>query len=246
MTRREVLNLTLAAPLIAAMPDIGLAQAGKIKSLDRRSFTSAPGAVVPAGDDDIKQIQLIRQWRGPLCRTRLINRGKDAMRIKEVVLFDLKLDLPPTTSLYGEGFQMLSQTGGVTGKPIDLGNYTDAKHYKMPQPQGAQVFYGLMTLAAPEGGNQLLAFTSCRRFAGQFYLRPYSLQVVVDTEDMELKPGEVWELEEFTFRSGHDRAELLDRLALAMNRKRFHSLCPEPVRSQISGMVKTWAVTKAA
>jgi alpha-galactosidase len=221
ITRREVLNLALTSPLIAAMPGIGMKQAGahagKSEGLDRRSFAVAPSAVVPAGDDDVKQVQLVRQWRGPLCRTRLINRGKGPARIKEAVLFDLKLDLPPTTSLYGEGFQMLSQTGGVRGQPVDLGNYTDARHYKMPQPEGARVFYGLMTMAPPEGGNHLLAFTSCRRFAGQFYLRPDSLQVVVDTEGLELKPGESWELEEFTFRSGPARAKLLDGLAVAIN-----------------------------
>src|SRR5215831_13018871 len=217
ITRREILNLALASPLFAAMPAAGQAQAGKPKSLDLRSFGDAPSAVTPVGADNIKQVELVRQWRGPICRPRLINHGKAPARIKEVVLFDLKLDLPPTTRLYGEGFQMLSQTGGATGRPVDLGNYTDAKHYKIPQPEGARVLYGLMTMAPPEDDNLLLALTSCRRFAGQFYLRPNSLQVVVDTEGLELKPGESWELEEFTFRSGPDRAKLLDELARALN-----------------------------
>src|SRR5215475_406889 len=115
ITRREILNLALASPLLAAMPDAGQAQAGKTKSLDLRSFVDAPNAVTPVGADDIKQVELIRQWRGPLCRARLINRGKAPARIKEVALFDIKFDLPPTTKLYGEGFQMLSQTGGATG-----------------------------------------------------------------------------------------------------------------------------------
>ncbi|HJZ79527.1 MAG TPA: glycoside hydrolase family 36 protein, partial [Pyrinomonadaceae bacterium] len=217
ITRREIINLALASPLLSAMPVIGRAQAGKSKSLNQRSLAGAPGAITPVGADDIKQVELVRQWRGPLCRARLINRGKAPARIKEVTLFDLKLELPPTTTLYGEGFQMLSQTGGATGRPVDLGNYTDPKHYKMPQPEGARVFYGLMTMAPPDGDNLLLAFTSCRRFAGQFYLRPDSLQVVVDTEGLELKPGENWELEEFTFRSGPDRAKLLDELSRALN-----------------------------
>jgi len=221
ITRREILNLALASPMLAAMPEIGRAQAGKTKSLDLRSFINAPSAVVPAeaagAEAGVKQVELVKQWRGPLCRARLINRGKAPARIKEVTLFDLGLDLPPTTTLYGEGFQMLSQTGGATGRPVDLGNYTDHKHYKMPQPEGARVFYGLMTMAPPESGALLLAFTSCRRFVGQFYLRPNSLQVVVDTEGLELKPGESWELEEFTFRSGSDRAKLLDELARALN-----------------------------
>ncbi len=117
ITRREVLNLALASPLLAALPDNGLAQTGKRQGLDRQSFISAPSAVIPVGSDDVKQVELVRQWRGPICRARLINRGKAAARIKEVTLFDLKLDLPPSTTLYGEGFQMLSQTGGTLGAP---------------------------------------------------------------------------------------------------------------------------------
>ncbi|HJZ79869.1 MAG TPA: glycoside hydrolase family 36 protein [Pyrinomonadaceae bacterium] len=217
ITRREVLNLALASPLLAAVPRTGHAQAVITKGFDQKSLAKALSTVVPVGEDDIKQVEVIKQWRGPLCKTRLSNRGKTPAHVKEVVLFDLKLDLPPETRLYGEGFQMLSQTGGILGKPVDLGNYTDAKHYKMPQPEGARVFHGVMTFAPPEGGNLMMAFTSCRRFNGQFYLRPNSLQIVVDTEGLEIAPGESWELEEFTFRAGADRAKLLNELGRAIS-----------------------------
>src|SRR6185436_12385240 len=105
-------------------------------------------------------------------------------------------------------------------------------------PEGSRTLYGMMTLAPPlanaggsdrtEGGNFLLAFTSCRRFSGQFYLGEGTLQVVVDTEGLELKPGASWELEEFTFRSGADREELLANLAqrLAVNHPRLRFVTP--------------------
>ncbi len=211
ITRREVLNLALASPLLAVVPGL------QTNRFDLQALQKAPSAVVPIGEADIKQIVLTRQWRGALCTARLVNRGKNAARVKEVVLFDLKLGLPPETRLYGEGFQMLSQSGGTLAQPADLGNYSDAKHYKMPMPADARTFYGLMTLAPPTGEHLLLAFTSCRRFNGQFRLRGDALQVVVDTEGLELKPGESWELEEFTFRSGADRAKLLDELAQRLN-----------------------------
>lgn len=218
ITRREVLNLALASPLLAA------AQSGQSVRLDQKTFVAAPSIVVPvdpaADEAAVRDVEVIRRWRGPICQSRIVNRGPKAVRLKEVVLFDLKASLPPSTRLYGEGFQMLSQTGGLLGQPADLGNYIDAKHYKMPSPAGARTLHGVLTLAPPEGGNLLLAFTSCRRFNGQFYLRPEapdSLQVVVDTEGLELKPGESWELEEFTFRAGADRARLLDELARALN-----------------------------
>src|SRR5438045_3779544 len=110
------------------------------------------------------------------------------------------------TEFCGECFQMLSQTGATHGQHTGLSQYTDAAHYKLPAPPDARVFYGMMTLAPPSGNQNLLAFTSCRRFVGQFYSRASRLQVVVDTEGLELKPGEAWELEEFTVESGPARA----------------------------------------
>jgi alpha-galactosidase len=225
-TRREVLHLVLTSPLVAAACRLWNAEVGsqaernaffltqsEIRNL-QSAIANAPGRVVPVGDaSSIQHVKLTRRWNGSLCRSQLINNGREAVPIKEVVLFDLPLSLPPETKLYGEGFQMLSQTGGTLGQPVDLGNYTDAKHYKMPMPSGARVFYGLMTMTPPGGSHHLLAFTSCRRFSGQFYLLGATLQVVVDTEGLELKPGETWELEGFTFQGGHRRDELLSELA---------------------------------
>ena len=60
----------------------------------------------------------------------------------------------------------------------DLGSYTDAKHYKLPEAAGTKTFYGLLTIDA--GRQWLLAFTSCRRFSGLFRLRGLeSLHVVI-------------------------------------------------------------------
>ena len=48
----------------------------------------------------------------------------------------------------------------------------------------------MMTLTPPGGQTHLLAFTTCRRFNGRFYLRPNRIEVVVDTEGLALEPGE--------------------------------------------------------
>src|SRR5260221_2681980 len=87
---------------------------------------------------------------------------------------------------------MLSQTAGTLSHPVDLG-YSEPKHYKIPQPEGVTAASGLLTL-----GTTMLAFTSCRRFIGRFFLTSRQLDVVVDTEGLELAPGESWTLEEFT------------------------------------------------
>jgi alpha-galactosidase len=214
ISRRELLSLALASPLAAVAAGKGFARQPQTNPFNLQTFKQASSHVVPVTDSPaVKQVELIRQWRGSLCRSQLVNRGSLAVPVKEVVLFDLPLSLAPETRLYGEGFQMLSQTGGRLGRIADLGNYTDARHYKMAAPQGAKNLYGMMTMALPEGGNLLLAFTSCRRFTGQFYLRDSSLQVVVDTEGLELKPGETWQMEEFTFRAAADREALLAELA---------------------------------
>jgi alpha-galactosidase len=226
LTRREVLNLALASPLLASLPSTSAAQGSQASGLDRQAFLNAPGFATPIGGDDVSKVEVIRRWNGARCVSRLVNHGKTPARVKEVVLFDLRASLPPETRIYGEGFQMLTQTGGTIGRPVDLGNYTDAKHYKIPAAEGAQTFYGLMTVSPPAGANLLLAFTSCRRFSGQFRLRSESLQVIVDAEGLKLNPGESWELEEFMFRAGADRAKLLNELARRLNANHPNQLAP--------------------
>ena len=208
ISRRRILQLAVISPLAAALPRLGQAQ-----SL-RYSLLEAKSSVVPLIEGaDVSRVKVERSWKGIVCHSRLVNQGSEPIRIKEVVLFDFVLPLPATARLCGEGFQMLSQTGGTLGLPADLGNYTDAKHYKLSAPAGAKAVYGMMMLSPSSRDNHLLAFTSCRRFIGQFYLSYPSLKVVVDTEGGELRPGESWQLEPFTYQSGSDREQLFDSLA---------------------------------
>ena len=150
--------------------------------------------------------------RGDLYRPVLSNSGKTVVHVKEVAIFRIAHQLPGDTRLYGESFQMLSQTGGTLAHPVNLG-YDELAHYKIPQPPDARVVSGMMTLTPPGGETMLLAFTSCRRFNGRFYLRPHSIEVVEDAEGLALQPGESWELEEFLFASSPHRAALLATLA---------------------------------
>jgi alpha-galactosidase len=200
ISRRRILQLALVSPFAAAWPRLDQAQDIR----NSRSYVVGT---------DVSRVKVERRWNGAVCQSQLVNQGREPVRIKEVVLFDVKLTLPATTRLYGEGFQMLTQTGGTLGQPADLGNYTDAKHYKLPAPGSAKALYGMMMLSPSRDRNHLLGFTSCKRFVGQFYLDYPSLKVVVDTEGLELRPGETWQLESFTYQSGTDREKLLDNLA---------------------------------
>jgi alpha-galactosidase len=226
MKRREFLGL-------AALP---LAQA-----LNRQPVRSLRGRVIGIEGANAAGVELTTTWRAAFCRPRITNRTTRAVRIKEVVVFDVELAMPPETALYGEGFQMLSQTGGTLSTPADLSQYTDAKHYRIPETENARAFYGLVTLTPPGSDTTLCAFTSCARFSGRFRLsagspeglryepgaatnaanvaqafRPanaaYRLAAVIDTEGLALGAGETWELEELTIRNGADRGRLLDEL----------------------------------
>jgi alpha-galactosidase len=182
---------------------------------------------MPATRDLPPQVKLIRDWKGPICRSQVVNRGRESVKLNNIVLLDLPLSFPPSTRLYGEGFQMLSQTGGTLGQPVDLGNYTDAKHYKLPEPAGVKVLYGMLMLTPPEDVTHLFAFTSCRRFIGQFSVTNNRLQASIDTEGLELHPGETWELEEFTYQKG-EREKLLANLAQHLVRNHPPLRFPKP------------------
>jgi alpha-galactosidase len=218
----------------------GLALCGggalRATGIDSRSLRNAPSRVVPVDRDaaGVDKLAIERDWRGEFCRSKLVNRGQRGVRVHEVVLFDVAHDLPPDTHLYGESFQMLSQTGGTLANPVNLA-YSELQHYKVPQPEGVTALTGLMTLTPPAAETLAFAFTSCRRFQGRFYLpveqvsRPvHSFQVVIDTEGLEIAPGATWDLEEFFFASG-ERQMLLRRVADAIAKNHPSPLFrPEP------------------
>lgn len=209
MTRRELLQLAAGLPLL----DCSLNAATQDGGLSLERLRRAPWrAIASDGSAAPDTVQLTRTWTDGVCRSELGNRGRVPVALKAVTLFDLEHDLPGTTPIYGEGFQMLSQTGGTLGAIADLGNYTDAGHYKMVEPAGARVVYNLLTLDG-SARHHVLAFTSCRRFSGHFALSPGTIRVTLDLEGLTLGPGERWPLEEFSVSSGTDREALLDGVA---------------------------------
>jgi alpha-galactosidase len=225
LSRRQLLGGAISLPFWRA-----LAQAPETAGHAFQTIRDARGYLVPVADAEVSSVALARDWTGELCRSRVTNRGARPVAIKEIVLADLTLDFPPTTAIYGEGFQMLSQNGGTLGEPKDLGSYTDAKHYKMPIPPDAQQFYGAMTVSGTDlKRHWVAAFASCRRFSGLFRLRPPpSLQIIIDTEGLTLAPGETWELEELLVGPGLSRDALLGYVGsrIAANHPRLKTAAP--------------------
>ena len=109
-------------------------------------------------------LELQFDWKGNTCRIRLLNTTSRPVNVREVVLFSGAHNLKPETRLYGEGFQMLSQTGGTIGFPEDLSVYTDRDHYRIPHQPNTTTVYGLLMLSPPNEDRVLMGFTSCRRF----------------------------------------------------------------------------------
>ena len=212
VTRRDLLRIAVSASLAPLVPRLAAAAPPRHATLDLAALKGARGRVVAAGGSSAASVRLTHEWDGPRCHARVKNAGRSAVALAEVVLFDVPHALPPETKVYGEGFQMLSQTGGTIGQPADLGDYTDGKHYRMPQPADATVTYNLLEVAPLGGAHRVLAFASSRRFVGRFEVRPSSLRIVMDTEGRALTPGEEWELEEFVFLGGPDREALMAAL----------------------------------
>jgi alpha-galactosidase len=195
----------------------------------------APAKVVTAEDTEAPpEVKVVRDWSGPLCRSRIVNEGKKPIRVKEIVLFDVPHALPPETHLYGEGFTMQSLTTGTLGKPTEAGmNF--GRRAKAPQPEDAILLHGLLGLHPSQGDHILLAFTSCHRFLGRFVVRPKSIQAILDGEGLTLGTGQTWELEEFLFTTGGDRNALLVGLAERMARNH-----PQPRREPVSTGWCSW------
>lgn len=164
----------------------------------------------PALPDTLLQT---RQWEGPLCRVRLDNTGKQSEAVHHWRLFEGDLGLAPDAAIYGEGFQMLAQTGGRWNAPEHLGRCPDASVYRITADHGYHTVHNLL-LVALEGGWLLLAFASCQRFGGEFRLHPDGrLEIVMNTEGRTLAPGAHWQSEALICLEGPDREALLATLA---------------------------------
>jgi alpha-galactosidase len=221
-SRRDLLKAAVAAPLLSAFR--GTAQPRH--SLDE----IAASRFYPVGDSQTGGLTVGREWHGDTCRSRVSNMSNASVRVREVVLAEVDLGMPASTGVYGESFQMLSQSGGTLGAPRDLGSYTDAKHYRIPMAEGVQTYFGAMTVSPPAAPVRGLGFTSCRRFAGLFRVSPAgTLQVVVDLEGLTVAPGDRLELEEFVTLRGSTRDAVLGEIGVRIAAKHPRRTSGTPV-----------------
>lgn len=176
-------------------------------------------------DEIDSQLQLTRVWEPAKklngtsqrrLRSSVQNVGDRSVHLQSIELLRITHGLPPEgTAIYGEGFQMLSQTEGTILNPIDLSQYTDRHHYHLQVPEDMIDVYGILHLstidfASSDDGNVstddiVLAFTSCLRFAGKFLISDNAIKVVLDLDGIQLLPGETAELEDLLVLHSHRR-----------------------------------------
>ena len=203
----------------------------KPADLVERIRAAQPVAVaVDPAQSPVLRVEVVRETQaaGKLATVRVTNTGRDAVAVREIVLFDIAHGLAADTRMYGEGLQMLAQTAGTIAAPEDVGEYPDRSHYRLPEPEGFRRVYSLLLLE-PIGAPQLLAaFTSCRRFVGAFDVSPQRLRAVIDGEGLVLAPGATWELEPLLLRTGPGHGALLDGLAREIARVHPRTSYPVP------------------
>ena len=169
----------------------------------------AKGAVIPAS-----QLLVDRKWTGNTCKATCQNVGKTPLQVSTVFLFSIPAHgLPPESPVYGEGFQMLHQNGGTLQQHENIGVYPDNKHYNIQDVHGLPTVYGMMVISVRKDEHMLLGFTSCKQFIGRISYNKQQMQVSIDTEGLELNPGESWSLEEFTVLGCAERGALFERFA---------------------------------
>jgi len=200
--------------LIACLlPESIATWAGTPEQFIKALKSSAPVVYTADGSIAPDYIKVIRNWNNDQCEIRIVNTGRAPLKLKEVVTGIAGKILPSATPFYAEGFQMLTQTAGTLAHPETLGNYTDAGHYKIPQPEGYLAVYNLLRLYPANGDQVLLGYTSSRRFVSKFYISADTIKTVTDLENLELAPGADFNLEELMVITGRDGNILLDRFA---------------------------------
>jgi len=171
-------------------------------------------------------------YNGDTTIISITNKSGVPLKIKEVVLFAGKLDIPEDTEFYAEGFRMLAQFHGKLNEPKLIGSYgSDVDFF----PLHTSVFDRDKTLCnnvfnlLPEGKPYaLIGFTSINKYAGMFRFSGNYLECFMDTEDLVLYPNRTWEMEELAVLEGDDNDELYVQLGHYINlnhpRLKYHEI----------------------
>ena len=126
----------------------------------------------------------------------LKNKSQAPQVVSDLTLFTAKNPFSPSTPVYGEGYNMLSQYSGTVERCELLASFSDYDHYKLPKPKGLNQVYN-MAIFYPENEEPLLVgFASCRRFNGWIRFNEDVIELALNGESTTLMPGEEIPLED--------------------------------------------------
>lgn len=179
-------------------------------------------------------VKIEKKWSGSTCQLTLVNTGSTQARVTDVIAFQVKSSWAPSTDMYGEGFTMLSQTGGTMEKPVDIGQYTDRNHYKIPERRGYRSLYGMAVFHPKDSPYHVMGFTSCKRFVGRIDVKADEVCISIDTENLIMKPGEKVQLESVGFFSNEVRSKALADLGAAISKNQPRLKSPAPPKGWCS------------
>lgn len=143
----------------------------------------------------------------------IVNSGYNDVSIKEVILFKGRFPYDPrTTKVYGEGYTKLSQYGGTLSRTVNVGDFSDHGHYKLKKKEGYNTVYNLLILSPKEDHHVLMGFSSCHRFSGEFRFNDKGeFEIVMNTEGIQIKAGDILRMEELIIIEGEDSNALLQK-----------------------------------
>ena len=203
------LCLAIICCTVQASPVKKNKEAKKLCAILKRSKAYCEDVLERRINDNV--LQVTRDWQNNVCHAAIVNKGTQTIAIKNIILFEIDGSILDSSSkIYGEGFQMLSQTAGTLGHPVKIGGYTDEGHYKIIAPHNLPTAYGMFTITLPGGECVLLGFSTCRKFIGRVSFSAQKIIVSVDAEHLQLKPGQRLQLEDFMALPGTDMNLLHD------------------------------------
>lgn len=210
--------VSLVTLALAMAPSVAFSAEAQDHAWLKRIDPSSAQVILASGEVAPPALKVTIQFRGNFYVASIENGTTAAHAIREVILFDFEHGWPGETLFYGEGYTMLSQTGGTLAQMMDLDEYTDRGHYRLAEPSGYRTVYGMMRVTPPGGSTTVFGFSSCKRFVGKFHINGSRLRAALDTENLILQPGERWDLEEVTVLAGRHKDVLLAELAARINR----------------------------
>lgn len=131
--------------------------------------------------------------------------------------------IPESAPIYMEGYQMLSQTAGTMGKPVDIGRINEVRDYRLYEGDSSAT-YGANFLITRVGSNwYLIGATSSFKTSIYFKLKDGLCQVFWDLENTTIAAGAEYQADFICVLSAHKRSELMEQYAYLINTHHAHA-----------------------